>query len=1131
MSSAKRVQASLSSFFKPKQQAREQDGQQMTSSAISYPESSGKSNKRRRALKSDDEDEYEDNHNSDQSDEEYVGSCRSSKGSTKPMASARCASELTPSESPSSSQDAKRTLVKSVSDTTTMMQRLRMRIANAKSSEDANSISSPLATTGSLEHTSIQLVQRQKGVKYTPLEIQVLEAKDKYPDMLLAVEVGYKFRFFGEDARISSRILGIMLTTANNFYNASIPTPRLMVHVRRLVRAGYKVGIMRQTETAALKAISDNKSAPFTRCLAEVYTSGTLVEEVGEAEHAESSTKRYLLCITECLKESRDNRVSIGLLAVQITTGDVVYDCFDDGYLRSALETRLMHLQPGELLVSPNLSAETLKALSAYAGYAIKYDEAREPLLEHANRTGVRVAFAEKAFMDRSAASQFITDFYMENNASRTISYISGLSDLVSMALAMMIKYLEAFKLTHVMLTCQDTGHMDRDPFAPFHTRLHMLLSATTLQTLNIFTVTNNTSDSDKAAVELKDLLKPGGRAGGSHSSHVRSGDGSLFSVMDFTRSQFGRRMLRRWVAHPLVSQEKLEERIDAVEYLKGFLEDAEAGSILNSGNNNHPQRLAIANMHNKIGQIVDIERGLCRIHYGQANTQELVRVLRSLETAVSLVPADMDITEPRLLAEILSRDVWTAQLRDSVLSWRQQIDYKSAKSGNKETLFTHGPLHDLLQQHHNKVEEVEQELEASIGHVRSVLNDEKLEFKSISGIDYLIDIKNTKAKTVPLDWIKVSSTKTNSRFHTPYLISKLAERERCREALQQTAKSAYSRFLAEISGKYSELRQLASSLATLDALFSLAILARSDGYCKPEFVTCSNSDDAFIDLVDAVNPVLSCAQTTYVPNSIALGMAGNNGTESQRAMILTGPNAGGKSSLIRTVALTSIMAQCGSYVPACSARLCIIDAIFTRIGASDNLMAGESTFMVEMRETEELMRQVTPRSLAILDELGRGTSTHDGAAIAYAVLEHLVRKRSLTFFVTHYAHLVGAFASNKAVRSCHMAYIEQPHASTQLQLSSCKDSANANSDTKEEINIDTGAESVNEITFLYKLADGASTDSFGLNVARLAGLPTPLLLRAKERAQWMRMEMESKWAAKYARDLRRAVAQAHSGI
>ncbi|KAI9504580.1 muts domain V-domain-containing protein [Coemansia spiralis] len=949
-----------------------------------------------------------------------------------------------------------------------------MRIANAKSSEDANSTSSPLATTGSLEHTSIQLVQRQKGVKYTPLEIQVLEAKDKYPDMLLAVEVGYKFRFFGEDARISSRILGIMLTTANNFYNASIPTPRLMVHVRRLVRAGYKVGIMRQTETAALKAISDNKSAPFTRCLAEVYTSGTLVEEVGEAEHAESSTKRYLLCITECLKESRDNRVSIGLLAVQITTGDVVYDCFDDGYLRSALETRLMHLQPGELLVSPNLSAETLKALSAYAGYAIKYDEAREPLLEHANRTGVRVAFAEKAFMDRSAASQFITDFYMENNASRTISYISGLSDLVSMALAMMIKYLEAFKLTHVMLTCQDTGHMDRDPFAPFHTRLHMLLSATTLQTLNIFTVTNNTN-------------------------------GSLFSVMDFTRSQFGRRMLRRWVAHPLVSQERLEERIDAVEYLKGFLEDAEAGSILNSGNNNHPQRLAIANMHNKIGQIVDIERGLCRIHYGQANTQELVRVLRSLETAVSLVPADMDITEPRLLAEILSRDVWTAQLRDSVLSWRQQIDYKSAKSGNKETLFTHGPLHDLLQQHHNKVEEVEQELEASIGHVRSVLNDEKLEFKSISGIDYLIDIKNTKAKTVPLDWIKVSSTKTNSRFHTPYLISKLAERERCREALQQTAKSAYSRFLAEISGKYSELRQLASSLATLDALFSLAILARSDGYCKPEFVTCSNSDDAFVDLVDAVNPVLSCAQTTYVPNSIALGMAGNNGTESQRAMILTGPNAGGKSSLIRTVALTSIMAQCGSYVPACSARLCIIDAIFTRIGASDNLMAGESTFMVEMRETEELMRQVTPRSLAILDELGRGTSTHDGAAIAYAVLEHLVRKRSLTFFVTHYAHL--------------------------LQLSSCKDSANANSDTKEEIDIDTGAESVNEITFLYKLADGASTDSFGLNVARLAGLPTPLLLRAKERAQWMRMEMESKWAAKYARDLRRAVAQAHSGI
>ncbi|KAJ1731168.1 Mismatch repair protein msh3 [Coemansia biformis] len=172
-------------------------------------------------------------------------------------------------------------------------------------------------------------------------------------------------------------------------------------------------------------------------------------------------------------------------------------------------------------------------------------------------------------------------------------------------------------------------------------------------------------------------------------------------------------------------------------------------------------------------------------------------------------------------------------------------------------------------------------------------------------------------------------------------------------------------------------------------------------------------------------------------------------------------------------------------------------------MGASDNLLAGESTFMVEMRETAELIRQVTPRSLAILDELGRGTSTHDGAAIAYAVLSHLVERRPLTFFVTHYAHLVDAFAGSGMVRPCHMSFLERRPAE------------------------DRPNDGIAEVTFLYKLVDGASTDSFGLNVARIAGLPDSLLRRARERAAWMRTELDSRWAASCARRLKHAVAQA----
>ncbi|KAJ2907747.1 Mismatch repair protein msh3, partial [Coemansia aciculifera] len=310
--------------------------------------------------------------------------------------------------------------------------------------------------------------------------------------------------------------------------------------------------------------------------------------------------------------------------------------------------------------------------------------------------------------------------------------------------------------------------------------------------------------------------------------------------------------------------------------------------------------------------------------------------------------------------------------------------------------------------------------------------------------------------------------------------------------------------FLATIAAKYCGLRALVSSLATVDALFSLAILARTEGYSRPAFTDSDESTAASVDLTDAVNPVLSQSMPSYVPNTLSLGGGGGGkNASSPQAMILTGPNAGGKSSLIRTVALVCIMAQCGSYVPARRAQLSIIDAIHTRIGASDNLMAGESTFMVEMRETAQLLRQITPRSLVIIDELGRGTSTHDGAAIAYAVLDHLAAQQSLpplTFFVTHYAHLVDAFAANPSVRSCHMSFLEH-------QAKSPDD--------------------ISTLTFLYKLTDGASADSFGLNVARMAGLPVSLLLRARERAEWMRTEMESKRAAKCARDLTTTVATA----
>ncbi|KAJ1852840.1 Mismatch repair protein msh3 [Coemansia sp. RSA 2703] len=409
----------------------------------------------------------------------------------------------------------------------------------------------------------------------------------------------------------------------------------------------------------------------------------------------------------------------------------------------------------------------------------------------------------------------------------------------------------------------------------------------------------------------------------------------------------------------------------------------------------------------------------------------------------------------------------------------------KAARSNNKARMFVSGAGAELLATHHERLQAAEKALQAEEPKTARILGLKDFAFRSVSGIDCLVDVR--KAQKVPADWVRVSSTKTHMRYHTPEVVRLLAEREQCREALQLAAAQAYTMFLADISSHHVELRQLAAALATFDALAALATLACSPGYCLPQM---SNDDEAHVHLVAAEHPVLRRLTNAYVSNDVHL--------QGGQAMLLTGPNAGGKSSLIRTVASLCILAQAGSYVCAGEARLSILDAVHTRMGAHDDLMQGRSTFMVEMQETAEILRNATPRSLAIIDELGRGTSTHDGAAIAYAVLAHLVECRVPTMFVTHYAHIVEAFATVKSVRPCHMAYVENKK-----------------------------PDGIAELTFLYALKEGASHDSFGLNVARIAGLPHALLVRAQERAEWMRIAIESKNAAKHAHHLQLAVRSA----
>ena len=429
--------------------------------------------------------------------------------------------------------------------------------------------------------------------------------------------------------------------------------------------------------------------------------------------------------------------------------------------------------------------------------------------------------------------------------------------------------------------------------------------------------------------------------------------------------------------------------------------------------------------------------------------------------------PADSGFTSP-LVSEALAS---LPTILDDIVFFLNKINMHAAKSDDKYALFRESEETEEISEEKLGIGAVEHELQEHREVAGETLGKKKVDYATVAGIDHLIEVENSSSiiKRVPASWVKVSGTKKVSRFHTPEVIQLLRQRDQHKEALAAACDKAFISLLAEISTHYQSFRDCVQSLATLDCLISLATIASQPGYSKPEY-----TDEACIQVEQGRHPMVEqLLLDSYVPNDI------NMETDQTRALLVTGPNMGGKSSYVRQVALIAIMGQIGSYVPAESAKLGMLDAVYTRMGAFDNMLAGESTFMVELSETADILKQATPRSLVILDELGRGTSTHDGVAIAQAVLDYMVRSiRSLTLFITHYQHLSNMVHSfrNHELRNVHMRFTETG----------------------------TGAddeEGDEEITFLYEVGEGVAHRSYGLNVARLANLPAPLLELAKQKS------------------------------
>ncbi|KIW42487.1 uncharacterized protein PV06_06033 [Exophiala oligosperma] len=884
---------------------------------------------------------------------------------------------------------------------------------------------------------------KKGGSKLTPMEKQVIEIKQANMDTLLVVEVGYKFRFFGEDARIAAKELGIVCIPGkyrydehhseahlDRFASASIPVHRLHVHVKRLVSAGHKVGVVRQLETAALKAVGDNRNAPFVRKLTNLYTKGTYIDDIEGIEEdnranpaLQSPSTGFLLCMTEVNVKGygNDEKVHIGLVAVQPATGDIVYDDFEDGFMRSEVETRLLHIAPCEFLVVGEVSRATEKLITHLSG----------------NKTNVfgdkiRVERVDKQKTMAAQAHSHVSTFYAErlrdtqsgqNKAINIFDKILGLPEHVLICLSAMIKHLSEYGLENVFQL--------EKYFQPFSARSHMLLNGNTLTSLEIYQ--NQTDQSTK---------------------------GSLYWMMDRTQTKFGGRLLRKWVGRPLLDQRLIEERLDAVEEL---LDSARAVNV-------EKLRHVLSKMR------TDLEKSLIRIYYGKCTRPELLNVLQSLQFLATEFGHVTDAASTGFTSHLISSALISLPcILTEVIGYLDKINLSAAKSDDKYDFFAESAETEEITEHKLGIAGIQHDLETFRTTAAERLGKKRpVDYNTVAGIDYLIEVENSSAtiKKVPASWVKISGTKKVSRFHAPEVVKLIRERDQHKESLAAECDTAFMALLADISTKYQLFRDTIQSLATLDCLLSLAKLGSQSGYARPSF-----TKDIKIDVVGARHPMVEqLLLDSYVPNDISLS------SDATRALLVTGPNMGGKSSYVRSVALVCIMAQIGSLVPCESATLGILDAVFTRMGAFDNMLSGESTFMVELSETSDILKLATERSLVVLDELGRGTSTHDGVAIASAVLDYLFReKKCLTLFITHYQVLARMEAGFEAgeLRNVHMRFTEGGEKDT--------------------------------VTFLYEVGEGVAHRSYGLNVARLANLGGGVI----ETARCKSRELEDKTRAR----------------
>ncbi|ODV77979.1 mismatch repair ATPase MSH6 [Suhomyces tanzawaensis NRRL Y-17324] len=515
---------------------------------------------------------------------------------------------------------------------------------------------------------------------------------------------------------------------------------------------------------------------------------------------------------------------------------------------------------------------------------------------------------------------------------------------------------------------------------------------------------------------------------------------GTLFKLINKAITPFGKRTLKHWVLHPLMQIKDINDRYDSIEYLMN--DGLELRTILEQSFTGLP----------------DLERLISRVHSKTLRFKDFLKVIEAFERISTLINQVEEFTneESGVLFKYIKK--FPSELKSIIGEWEDAFDRAQAKN---DVIIPNKGIDETFDESYGKIQSYESTLNEHLKEYKRTFKSNEIVFRDSGKEIYLIEFPNKLEKKVPHDWQQMGSTSKVKRFWSPEvrtLVKELLEQKELHKTVCDTLKfRMYERF----DKHYSVWMSTIKSISSIDCLLALTRTSETMGYpsCRPEFV---DSEHGLVDFKELRHPCFVGTTKEFIPNDICLG-----GESNANFGLLTGANAAGKSTIMRTTALAIILSQLGCYIPASLAKLSPIDRIMTRLGANDNIMQGKSTFFVELSETKKILSNATTKSLVILDELGRGGSSSDGYAIAESVLYHLsTHVQPLGFFATHYGTLGDAFKNHPQIKPLRMGIL-----------------------------IDNNSRN---ITFLYKLEEGAASGSFGMNVASMCGISEDIVSKAE---------------------------------